>query len=67
MTTGLPAALRAVRIYALRRQLAVRVALAVASQLEALQLTSPICTPSPGSALVRIGEDLYGNTTFRYQ
>ena len=58
-TTGLPDHLRDLRLYALHRALSVKIALAVASQLETLQLTSPIVPSLPG-------KKLFGNTRFSF-
>jgi hypothetical protein len=66
-TTGLPDTLRDLRLYALNRALSVKIALAVASQLETLQLTSPTLPSPPGSIPLPVGTDLYGNTRFAFQ
>ena len=66
-STGLPGPLRDLRIYALNRALGVKIALAVAAQLETLQLTSPTLPVPPGSTPLPVGTDLYGNTLFSFQ
>ena len=66
-TTGLPGHLRDLRVFGLHRALSVKIALAVASQLETLQLTSPINPSPPGSIPLPVGTDLYGNARFTFQ
>ena len=66
VTAATPGIQREARVYALNRALSVKIALAVAGQLETLQLTTPLVPVAPGSIPLPVGTDLYGNTTFSY-
>ena len=67
VTSGIPQCLRDARMYALQRALSVKIALAVASQLETLQLTAPLLPAQPGSVPLPVGADLYGNSRYAFQ
>jgi hypothetical protein len=64
-TSGLTQKLRDSEVYALRRSLAVKVATSVATQLEIVQLTSPLIGCEPGTVPFLAGTDLLGNDDWR--